>query len=87
MMNILHLTVLDEAELWHGLVLVGALFLASILSQLLFMASTTIAHVAGKILALWGLRENRTLIYVALFRKHIRKMSNAKWLVPYSAFG
>lgn len=49
MMSLLHLTVLDEVELWHGLVLVGALFLASILSQLLFLASTTITHVAGKI--------------------------------------
>src|SRR6218665_1951883 len=80
MMNILHLTVLDEVELWHGLVLVGALFLANILSQLLFLASTTIAHVAGKI---------RTSMYVKtghLYSTVIQAplladgLLNAKWL-------
>lgn len=67
MMNILHLTVLDEVELWHGLVLVGALFLASILSQLLFMASTTITHVAAGRL--------RSGILCLVFRKMMKSSS------------
>lgn len=67
MMSILHLTVLDEVELWHGLVLVGALFLANILSQLLFLASTTITHVAAGRL--------RSGILCLVFRKMMKTSS------------